>query len=68
MFTFILDNMATIIVSLVLAGVAALIISKMVKNKKEGKSSCSCGSCGSCAAGCSCHSAASKHTSEPSDC
>ncbi|MBR4173632.1 MAG: FeoB-associated Cys-rich membrane protein [Clostridia bacterium] len=46
--------MATVIISLVLIGVVAGIITKMVKNKKEGKSSCGCG-CSSCPMQDACH-------------
>ena len=48
-------NLATIIVFLVVALVVGLIIIKMVKDKKAGKSSCSCG-CGGCPMKDSCHS------------
>ena len=46
--------MATVIISLVLAAIVAGIIVKMIKNKKEGKSSCGCG-CGSCPMSSECH-------------
>ena len=48
--------MATVIISLVLIGVVAGIITKMVKNKKEGKSSCGC-NCEHCAMSGACHRA-----------
>ena len=48
-------NLATIIVFFVVALVVGLIIIKMVKDKKAGKSSCSCG-CGGCPMKDSCHS------------
>lgn len=38
---------STVIVALVLASIVFLIIKKMVKNKKEGKSSCGC-NCENC--------------------
>ena len=41
------ENLGTIMVSLVLAGVAALIVAGRIKSKKAGKSSC-CGSCSHC--------------------
>ncbi|MBR4720652.1 MAG: FeoB-associated Cys-rich membrane protein [Clostridia bacterium] len=40
-------NMATVIISLLLAAIVAGIIIKMIKNKKAGKSSCGCG-CSGC--------------------
>ncbi len=49
-----LENLGTILVSLVLLGTVALIIVKMRKDKKKGKSSCGCG-CASCAMAGSCH-------------
>ncbi|MCM1298188.1 MAG: FeoB-associated Cys-rich membrane protein [Firmicutes bacterium] len=47
-------NLPTIIVCIVLAAIVGLIIYKMVKDKKQGKSSCG-GSCGSCPMGGCCH-------------
>lgn len=48
-------NLATIIVFLVVALVVGLVVFKMVRDKKKGKSSCSCG-CGGCPLKDSCHS------------
>ena len=56
MIAWILQNLATIIISLVLAAIVALIIVFLVKNKKKGKSSCGC-NCAHCAMAGSCHSA-----------
>ena len=42
------NNIATVIISLVLAVIVALIIFSLVKNKKKGKSSCGC-NCSCCA-------------------
>ena len=50
----IMDNMATILVTLVLIGIVAAIVGKMRKDKKQGKSSCGCG-CSSCAMHGTCH-------------
>lgn len=47
-------NIGTILISLVLLAVVALIIRSMVHDKKQGKSSCG-GNCASCAACGSCH-------------
>ena len=52
---FIIQNMGTIGVLLVLALVVALIINKMRKDKKAGKGSCGCG-CSGCAMKDSCPS------------
>lgn len=54
MFTWLYENLATIIICAVLAGVVAAIITKLVKDKKKGKSACGC-NCGSCAMSGSCH-------------
>lgn len=53
--TWLMNNLSTIIVCIVLIAVVALIISKMVKDKKKGKSSCGCG-CSNCAMAGKCHS------------
>ena len=46
--------MATVIISLVLLAIVAGIITKMVKDKKAGKSSCGCG-CSNCPMSSDCH-------------
>lgn len=48
------DNLATVLVSLVLVAILGLIVFTTVRNKKKGKSSCSCG-CKNCAMSESCH-------------
>ena len=48
-------NIATIVICACLLAVVVLIIRKMIKDKKQGKSSCGC-SCGSCPMSGSCHS------------
>ncbi len=48
------ENLATILVCAVLAGVVALIIGYLVRQKKQGKASCGC-NCASCAMRGSCH-------------
>ena len=50
------NNYPTIIICAVLVAVIALIIVKMVKDKKKGKSACGC-KCASCPMGGSCHQA-----------
>ena len=47
MLSFILENIATIIVSAVLLIIIAGVIFKMVSDRKKGKSSCG-GACGCC--------------------
>ena len=47
-------NIGTILISLVLLAVVTLIIRSMMRDKKQGKSSC-CGNCAGCAACGSCH-------------
>lgn len=47
-------NIGTILISLVLLAVVALIIRSMVHDKKQGKSSCG-GNCANCGGCCGCH-------------
>ena len=54
MFAWIAENLATIIICLVLAVIVAAIIIGLVRNKKKGKSSCGC-KCDHCAMAGSCH-------------
>jgi NADH:ubiquinone oxidoreductase subunit 2 (subunit N) len=55
MFTFITNNLATILISLVIAAIVAVILVYMRKNKKKG-ASCSCGyACKGCASSSICH-------------
>lgn len=54
MINWLIENLGTIIVSLILTVIIGLVIYSMVKNKKEGKSSCGC-NCSSCPAGGACH-------------
>lgn len=54
MFTWIMENMATIMISAVLILVVAAVIVNMARNKRKGKSSCGCG-CGGCAMNGACH-------------
>lgn len=48
------NNLATLLISLALLILVALIIRSLVKNKKSGKSGCGC-NCSSCPMGGSCH-------------
>ena len=54
MLRIIAENAGTIVVSLVLIGVIALIVARLRKDGKEGKSSCG-GNCGCCPMAGSCH-------------
>lgn len=53
MLTWICENIATIIISLIIIAVVAAVIVCMVRNKKKGKSSCGFG-CANCAMSASC--------------
>lgn len=55
MFAWIYQNLATIIISLIIVALVAAIIISMVRNRKKGKSSCGCG-CSNCPMSTSCHS------------
>ena len=56
MFTWLINNIWTIIICAVLIGIVAAIIINMVSKKRKGKSMiCNCGSCGSCPMSGSCH-------------
>lgn len=53
---FIIANLGTIIIGLIVAVVVGLVIFSLIRNKKKGKSSCGCGcGCGHCPNSSSCH-------------
>lgn len=54
MFLWLAENAATIVVAAIVAAVLAVIIVKMIRDKKQGKTSCSCG-CGGCPMRDTCH-------------
>ena len=56
MITWLMENMATIIISAVLVLVVAAAVASMVRGKRKGKSSCGCG-CAGCAMNGACHPA-----------
>lgn len=56
MFEFIKENLATIIISLMLICLVAVIIHSRISDKKKGKSSCGCG-CAGCPSAAMCHKA-----------
>ncbi len=66
MLDFLSENLATIIISLVLIVVCTLIILKMRRNKKQGKTSCGCG-CSGCAMKNMCHSEKTKSSENPTN-
>ena len=55
MITWFADNIATIVICLLLILIVVSIIAGMIKDKKNGKH-CSCGDCGVCSMGGSCNS------------
>ena len=56
--TWLVSNLGTIIVALVIFGIVAAVVIKMARDKMAGKHSCSCGcGCGSCALSGKCHGA-----------
>ena len=54
MINFLLSNIGTIVISLVILLVILAIIVKLVRDKKKGKSSCGCG-CENCPSAGMCH-------------
>lgn len=64
MLTWIMENMATIIISAVLIIIVAAVIASMVRSKRRGKSSCGCG-CASCPAGSCCAMNVACHPAKP---
>ncbi len=56
MFAWLVQNIATIIISLILLVIVAAIVIKLVKDKKKGKSVTCGNNCAHCAMAGSCHS------------
>jgi hypothetical protein len=55
MFEYVLYNLGTIIVSLIILGIVTAIIASMLADKRKGKNiACNCG-CGSCPKASACH-------------
>lgn len=54
MLAWIMENLATILISAVLVVIVAAVLAGMVRDKKKGKSSCGCG-CSGCAMNGACH-------------
>ena len=55
MLAWIIENIGTILICVILFVIVAAVIRKMVHDKKAGKSTCGC-SCGHCAMNGTCHS------------
>lgn len=53
MFEWIAANIANIVVILIIAAIVTAVVVKMVRDKRQGKSSCGCG-CGGCPSSESC--------------
>ncbi|NCB63616.1 MAG: FeoB-associated Cys-rich membrane protein [Clostridia bacterium] len=49
-----IENLATILISLALVAVVTAIVVDLIRKKREGKSSCGCG-CSSCPSSSICH-------------
>jgi hypothetical protein len=62
MLSFLIENIGTILIGAILAFIVILIILKMRKDKKAGKSSCGC-NCGCCANEGLCHGKKDHHKS-----
>lgn len=60
MITWIIENMATIIISVVLIIMVAAVITGMVRNRRKRKTSCGCG-CAGCAMNGACHPGKDSH-------
>ncbi|MGN0459791.1 MAG: FeoB-associated Cys-rich membrane protein [Ruminococcus sp.] len=54
MLEWLMNNISTIIVGMIVLAVIIAIVIRMIKNKKRGKTSCNCG-CSGCPMGDSCH-------------
>ena len=60
MLGWIMENIGTILITFVLAIIVVLIVRSLVKDRKQGKSSCG-GNCGHCPMGGSCHEGGKHH-------
>lgn len=54
MFTWFIQNLATILISFVLLAIVMLVVMQLRKNKKKGKHSCGC-NCAHCSMADTCH-------------
>ena len=54
MFSWLLENLATMIIGIMLFALIVLITVRMVRNKRKGKSSCGC-ACSACPMEGACH-------------
>lgn len=62
MFEFVSQNLATILIGLLVFGLAALAVQSLWKDKKQGKSCGGCGGCSGC--GMNCHGNSCYHETE----
>ncbi|MCI9413865.1 MAG: FeoB-associated Cys-rich membrane protein [Clostridiales bacterium] len=60
MLAFFTENLATILIGLILLLIVAAIVIHLVRKKKRGQSSCGCG-CSSCPLSSSCHTTPPTH-------
>ena len=60
MLAFFTENLATILIGLILLLIVAAIVIHLVRKKKRGQSSCGCG-CSSCPLSSSCHTTPPPH-------
>lgn len=54
MIAFLIDNLATVLISAALVAVVAVISAYLIKKKRSGQTSCGCG-CTGCSAASICH-------------
>ncbi len=64
--SWIIENIGTIVICLLLVAIVSAIIIRLIKNKKAGKSSCGCG-CQSCAMAGACHAAGAEDMKKAED-
>ena len=62
--SWIIENMGTVVVGILLAAIVIAIIIRLVKNKKAGKSGCGCQNCAMAGA---CHGASAENTEKMAD-
>lgn len=48
MFSWISENLATVVTAMIFLAVVAVVIASRRRDKKKGKSSCGCGNCRGC--------------------
>ena len=53
--TFLMENLSTVIIGLILAGVVYLVVRKMIRDRREGKGCGYPGGCAGCGGASMCH-------------